>query len=140
MRERAWAETKSREKPEIPKPTDMARKKTKFEASVRKNSHVVNRSVLEASAKIRASANIQGAKRDRAEADARAKAEAEIREKADNARNRVESKARKREKAYAVQRAAAEAPTKIRVQEDSKRSKIKRAEAEARQNAEDEIN
>ena len=43
-----------------------------------KNSYGVNRAAVEAAAKIRASADIQGAKRDRVEAEARSKAEAEI--------------------------------------------------------------
>ena len=50
-----------------------AREKSEFEARARKNTNNVNRAAVEATAKIRASSDIQGANRKRVEADSRAK-------------------------------------------------------------------
>ena len=53
---------------------DEAKEKTKFEARARNNDNVVNRAAVEAVTKIMTSDEIQGAKRKRADAEARAKA------------------------------------------------------------------
>ena len=82
---------------------------------------------MEAASKIRFSAKIQGANKDRAEAEARSKAEADIREKAYKTRKRVDAEARVWEKANSVQRAAAEAVANIRVKAESEIAKRDRA-------------
>ena len=51
------------------------RRRRSLRRGQRKNSSVVNRAVVEVAAKIRASSEIQGAKRERAEAEARVKAD-----------------------------------------------------------------
>ena len=65
-RARAWDKAKYREKAEIARLASEAREKTKFEARERKNANNVNRVAVEAVAEIRDSANIQGAKIEKA--------------------------------------------------------------------------
>ena len=77
-RERVWSGDKSRKKSYIARLADEAREKTKFNLRERKNANVVNRAEVEAAPNIRFSAHIQGAKRERAEAEGRAKADSEI--------------------------------------------------------------
>ena len=60
----------------------------------RKNANVVNREEVEADAKIRAISYIQGAKRERAEDEARVKDDAEIWEKAEKTRKERDAKAK----------------------------------------------
>ena len=67
-RARAWAEAKAKEKADIARLDDEVRDKSEFEANMRKNANVVNRAAVEAAAKIRDNAKIQGAKIKRAEA------------------------------------------------------------------------
>ena len=84
--ERAWAEVKAKEKTEIARLADEAREKAKINARVRKNTNAVNMAAVEAFVKFRFSDNIQGSKRERAEAEARAKVEADIWENTDKKR------------------------------------------------------
>ena len=66
---------------------------------MRKKSNDARRVAVEDAAKIRASAEIQGAKIERAEAEARVKAEAEIMEKAENTRKEREAKVKAEDEA-----------------------------------------
>ena len=70
-----WA--KARDNAYIDRLYDEARKKTDFKSRERKNTNVVNRAAVEAAANIRFSADIQGSKREREEAEARYKADSE---------------------------------------------------------------
>ena len=63
---------------EIARLADKARDKAKFESRARKNANAVNRVAVEASAKIKFSAKFQGAKIEKAEAEARKNVEAEV--------------------------------------------------------------
>ena len=85
-RARAWAEDKEREKIEIARLDDEANKNTEFEARERKNANIVNSVAVDYASNIRASDNIQGAKRKREDAEARSKTEAQIRKKAEKTR------------------------------------------------------
>ena len=78
-------------------------------------------------AKIRVSAEIQVAKRDRGESDARSKDDAEIREKAENTKKRAEAETIVGEKANDVQTVAAEVSAKITVKTEVEREKRDRA-------------
>ena len=61
-RERAWAEAKAKGEAEIARLDDKSREKDAFEARARKNANTINMAAVEATAKIRFSAKIQGAK------------------------------------------------------------------------------
>ena len=92
--EKAWADTKARDRAEISRLADKYREKNKFEARAKKNANFVNRAVVEADTNIRFSDKIQGAKRDKAEAETRANDEAEIREKTKEINKSAEAEAR----------------------------------------------
>ena len=83
-RARAWSKAKAKENTDIARISEETRDKSKFEAKARNNVNSVNRAAVEDTAKIRFSADIQKAKRERAEAETRAKVGAEIKKKADN--------------------------------------------------------
>ena len=123
-RERAWDGARDKEKADITRIADKDRGKAEFEARARNNTNAVNRAAVEAAAKIRFSAEIQGAKRDREEDEARAKAEDEIKEKAEKISKREEAESRVREITNAVQSSAEEATSKIRVNAEAERAKI----------------
>ena len=67
-RARAKILAKAKEKAEIARISDKARNKANFEENTRNNANLVNRAPVEASSRIRFSADIQGAKIKRAEA------------------------------------------------------------------------
>ena len=79
------------EKADIAKLADEAREKTEFETRMKNNANIVNREAVQDASMIRASDEIQGAKRKRAEAEARAKAEAEICKKTEKTRKAREA-------------------------------------------------
>ena len=64
-RERAWAEAKAKGEAYVTRIAYKTIYKVKFEARSRNNANAVNRVAVEAVAKIRFSAKIQGAKRER---------------------------------------------------------------------------
>ena len=66
---------------------------------MKNNANIVNREAVQDASMIRASDEIQGAKRKRAEAEARAKAEAEIWEKKEKTRKAREAKAKAQDEA-----------------------------------------
>ena len=79
-------QAKAKEKGYIDRLADKAREKYELKERERKNTNVVNRVAVEDADKIRFSADIQGAKRERAVAQEWAKAEADIKEKAEKTR------------------------------------------------------
>ena len=85
---------KQRGEAEIARLADKAREKAKFEASARKNAKYVNRAAVETASKIRFSAKIQGAKREKAEAEESKKVEVEMKEKVEKIRKAREAKAK----------------------------------------------
>ena len=92
-RVRTWSEAKEKGKAQIARLSDKAREKAEFEARARKNANSVNGAAVEAAAKIRFSVKIQGAKREKAEAESRKMVEAEMKEKSEKTRKAMEAKA-----------------------------------------------
>ena len=95
-RARAWADEKENEKAEINRVDVKAMKWARVEAKarVREETNNVQRSVVEAAAKIRAKAEAERGNIKRVEDNARAKAEDEIRVKAEKTRKAREAKAK----------------------------------------------
>ena len=82
---------------------------------------------MEAASMMRFSSNIQGAKKEKTEVEARVKAEFDIRKNAEKTRKRAESKVGLRERTNYVHRAVTENETKFRVKAEAERAKIERS-------------
>ena len=95
---RAWAKVKAKGEADIARLADKAREKSEFEAREGKNDNTVNRAEVEAAAKIRYIAKIQGVKIEKAEAEARKKVDAETKENSEKTRKARETKAKSKTK------------------------------------------
>ena len=104
----AWDEAKAKEKVYIVRLADEATEKAEFEARARNNAKIVNRVAVEAATKIRASDEIQGANRKRAEDDIRSKTKGEMWEKTEKTRKANEAKEKSEDDNLKMARAWAE--------------------------------